>query len=125
MASKRHPMHSLCSYLGCFPPAVPRRLIRSLVPEGGLFVDPFVGSGTSLVEGLLAGRRAVGIDLNPLAVAVAEAKIQDVTLEDVTARLLTLAAGFRGVADTEHVPEGLWIVFHPRTLTQLAYLRES
>ena len=88
-----------------------------------MFVDPFVGSGTSLVEGLLAGRRAVGIDLNPLAVAVAEAKIQDVTLEDVTARLLTLAAGFRGVADTEHVPEGLWTIFHPRTLTQLAYLQ--
>jgi hypothetical protein len=125
MSPKRHPMHSLCSYLGCFPPSVPRRLIRALVPEGGLFVDPFVGSGTALVEGLLERRRVVGIDLNPLAVAVAEAKIQPVTLEDVTERLLVLAARFRGVADTDHVPDGLRTIFHPRTLTQLVYLRES
>ncbi|HYO59834.1 DNA methyltransferase [Archangium sp.] len=115
----------MCSYLGCFPPAVPRRLIQKLVPEGGLFVDPFCGSGTSLVEGLLEGRRSVGIDLNPLAVALASAKIQQVTLDDVTDRLIALATGYRGVADTEHVPDGLRIIFHPRTLTQLAYLRES
>lgn len=125
MPAKRHPLHSLCSYLGCFPPSVPRRLIRTLVPEGGLFVDPFVGSGTALVEGLLEQRRVVGIDLNPLAVALAEAKIQQVTLEDVTERLLVLAAGFRGVADTDHVPDGLRTIFHPRTLTQLVYLREA
>ncbi len=125
MATKRHPLHSLCSYLGCFPPAVPRHLIRSLVPEGGLFVDPFVGSGTSLVEGTLERRRVVGIDLNPLAVALAQAKIQQVTLEDVTERLLVLAAGFRGVADTDHVPHGLRTIFHPRTLTQLVYLRDA
>jgi hypothetical protein len=123
MSTKRHPLHSLCSYLGCFPPPVPRRLIRSLVPERGLFIDPFVGSGTSLVEGLLLRRRVVGIDLNPLAVALSDAKIQQVTLDDVTERLYALAGGFRGVADTEHVPDGLRTVFHPRTLTQLAYLR--
>lgn len=123
--AKRHPLHSLCSYLGCFPPQVPRRLIQSLVPEGGLFVDPFVGSGTSLVEGLLGQRRAVGIDMNPLAVAIAEAKIQPVSIEDVTERVYQLAAGFRGVADTDNTPNGLRTVFHPRTLTQLAYLRDA
>src|SRR5882762_106077 len=125
MPQKRHPLHSMCSYLGCFPPAVPRRLIAQLVPEAGTFVDPFVGSGTSLVEGVLAGRRSIGIDLNPLAAAIAEAKIQQVTLDDVTDRLLTLAARFRGVADTDHVPDGLRTIFHPRTLTQLAYLRDE
>lgn len=125
MGQKRHPLHSLCSYLGCFPPTVPRRLIRTLVPEGGTVVDPFCGAGTSLVEGLLEGRRVVGIDLNPLAVALADAKIQQVTLEDVTDRVVALAAGFRGSADTEHVPEGLRTIFHPRTLTQLVYLRDA
>ena len=77
------------------------------------------------MEGLLEQRRVVGIDLNPLAVALAEAKIQQVTLGDVTQRLLALAAGFRGVADTDHVPDGLRTIFHPRTLTQLVYLREA
>jgi tRNA G10 N-methylase Trm11 len=42
--------------------------------EGGqLLLDPFCGSGTSLVEARLAGLAAVGIDLNPFAVLLARA----------------------------------------------------
>jgi SAM-dependent methyltransferase len=37
-------------------------------------LDPFCGSGTALVEARVEGFRAVGVDLNPLAVLVARAK---------------------------------------------------
>ncbi len=37
-------------------------------------MDPFVGGGTALVEGMLLGRRAVGIDINPIACLISRVK---------------------------------------------------
>jgi hypothetical protein len=121
----RHPLHSMCSYLGCFPPSVPRNLIEELVPRNGVVLDPFCGSGTTLVEAISLKRRAVGIDLNPLASAIAAAKIQPITLVDVLDRINELASGYRARSDLDLTPEAIRIIYHPRTLSQLVYLRES
>jgi hypothetical protein len=45
-----------------------------LTKPGDLVLDPFMGGGTTLVEALSHGRKAVGIDVNQLAVFVARAK---------------------------------------------------
>lgn len=69
-----HPFHS---YPARLHPATARGLAEFLagrVPRDSLMVDPFCGSGTTLVEARAAGLRAVGTDLNPLAVLVARAK---------------------------------------------------
>lgn len=71
--SLTHPFHS---YPARLHPATARVLIE-LVGDGAgdaPIVDPFCGSGTSLVEARAAGLRAIGSDLNPLAVLVARAK---------------------------------------------------
>jgi hypothetical protein len=65
----------------------------------------------------------VGVDLNPLAVAISEAKIQRVELHDVLYRLSELAASFDGIQPLDEVPDALKVIYHPRTLTQLCYLR--
>jgi site-specific DNA-methyltransferase (adenine-specific) len=125
MADERHPFHSLCSYLGCFPPQVPRRVIEELAPRNGIVLDPFCGSGTTLVEALNMKRRAIGIDLNPLAVALSQAKIQSVSLSNVIDRIDELALGYRVRSDVDLAPDKVKIIFHPRTLAQLLYLREA
>lgn len=72
--SARHPVHSLHPYPAKFVPALPRQVIDLLSDPADLVLDPFCGSGTALVEALLAGRRAIGSDLNPVAVVSSRAK---------------------------------------------------
>ncbi|HEU4727955.1 MAG TPA: hypothetical protein VFT22_08710 [Kofleriaceae bacterium] len=71
--SLTHPFHG---YPARLHPATARVLVELIGPGAGdaPIVDPFCGSGTALVEARAAGRPAIGVDLNPLAVLVARAK---------------------------------------------------
>lgn len=121
---KRHPLHSLCSYLGSFPPRVARRLIEEWVPANYTVLDPFCGSGTTLLEAALGGRASIGIDKNPLAAAISAAKVKSVELDDVIFRIQELAGDFTRSTDIQHVPDAVRLIFHDRTLQQLLYLQQ-
>lgn len=54
-------------------PAV-RCLIDNYSKPGSVILDPFCGSGTLLVEALVAGRSAIGLDVDPVAVFISKAK---------------------------------------------------
>lgn len=71
---KRSLTHSLHPYPAKFIPQIPRVLIKEYARSGGIVCDPMCGSGTALVEAGAAGHRAVGMDLNPIAVLAAQAK---------------------------------------------------
>jgi hypothetical protein len=77
-ATRAH-VHGFHSYAARMHPLTARRLIDRLSRPGDLVVDPFAGSGTVLVEARLLGRRAVGSDLNPLAVLLARLKTRGTT----------------------------------------------
>jgi hypothetical protein len=71
--SLTHPVHT---YPARMHPATARHLVEIVMgnaPRGPL-LDPFCGSGTTLVEARAAGIPAIGNDLNPLAVMLARAK---------------------------------------------------
>lgn len=48
------------------PLALMRHLVTLACPRGGLVLDPFAGSGTTLQAALAEGRRAVGVEADPL-----------------------------------------------------------
>jgi len=70
--------HGFHSYPARMHPQIARRVLESdvLADRRGVVLDPFCGSGTVLVEALAAGRPCVGVDLNPVAVRVAQVKTQ-------------------------------------------------
>lgn len=74
--STRYATHGLHEYKGKFNPQLVRGLLNAYTDSAqGTILDPFCGSGTSLVESAISGRKAIGFDMNPLAVFVANAKI--------------------------------------------------
>jgi DNA modification methylase len=58
------------------PLALLTLLIEACCPPGGMVLDPFCGSGTTLVAARELGRRAIGIDENPAAVLLAEQRLR-------------------------------------------------
>ncbi len=59
-----------------YPVALADRLIRLLSFSGDVILDPFIGSGTTAVAAILAGRRYVGYDTNPEYIALAQERIE-------------------------------------------------
>lgn len=120
-----HPLQSLSSYLGGFPPKLPRFIMEKYVPARTTVLDPFCGAGTTLVEAKLGGRPTVGVDKNPLAVALSRAKLASVDLDQVYARLDELAHDFPGEVALDPDSDNIRIIFHPRTLAHLCFLRDA
>jgi site-specific DNA-methyltransferase (cytosine-N4-specific) len=74
-ADTRTHTHGIHSYPAKFIPQIPRELISKLHPgDNSLVLDPFCGSGTTLVEASLARVDAIGIDLSPIAALIAKVK---------------------------------------------------
>jgi DNA modification methylase len=66
--------HGYHKYPAKFIPQLTARFIKENSLIGDLVCDPFMGSGTTLVEALVNGRRAYGTDINPVAVLISKAK---------------------------------------------------
>lgn len=68
--------HGFHKYPAKFIPQIPGWAIKRYLGEkmGKLVLDPFSGSGTTLVEAALSGNASVGIDIDPLSVLIAKVK---------------------------------------------------
>jgi DNA modification methylase len=129
-ADRTH-VHGFHTYPARLHPVTAARLVQALCAGGATVLDPFCGSGTVLVEAMIAGRRAVGTDLNPLAVQLASLKTA--LLEPGAREALVVAA--RAVAEladgrrktragaTRRYPPADVDLFAPHVLLELDSLR--
>lgn len=144
-------IHNFCWYPSRFIPIIPSHLIQSLSHKNDVVLDPYCGSGTTLLESIKLGRNAIGIDLNPIAAFIANTKVsvlqhKSINIEELNYVLseldkvnhlidhndeLSLFSG-KSVTSLDTVDVNLipnfsdnsqW--YHPLTLRMLAYIFTS
>jgi DNA modification methylase len=129
-AARSH-VHGFHAYPARMHPITARRLVEAFSHPGERVLDPFCGSGTVLVEARLAGREAVGVDANPLAVRLARLKGRGTTPEE-RERLIVAAKEVAAFADARRTaksgathrygPEDV-ALFQPHVLLEMDGLR--
>jgi DNA modification methylase len=65
------------AHFAVMPPDLVEPCIKAGCPEGGTVLDPFAGSGTTLAVAAELGRNAIGCELNPDYIELAERRILD------------------------------------------------
>ncbi|KRC36591.1 MULTISPECIES: DNA methyltransferase [unclassified Lysobacter] len=70
-----HPIESIHPYPAKFIADIPYALMSTLpLAKGSVVLDPFSGSGTTLLSAQRLGMRSIGIDVNPIACMIARVK---------------------------------------------------
>lgn len=67
-------VHNFHPYAAKFIPQLPRYLIEKFTKPSEVVLDPFCGSGTTIVEAILLGRNGIGVELNYIGVLVSKVK---------------------------------------------------
>jgi hypothetical protein len=111
-----------------FPESFAEQWIGRLTVPGDTVLDPFCGRGTAPFQALLMNRRAVGIDINPVAYCVTRAKTNAPSLHLALDRLGELEESFAArplLSAARQLPEFFSVAFQRRTLMCLLHLRNS
>jgi DNA modification methylase len=62
------------------PVALMRWLVRLVTPPSGVVLDPFAGTGTTLLAARMEGRRAIGIEREEDYAAIAAHRLRQLSL---------------------------------------------
>ncbi len=84
-AETRLPGHDIHPYPAKFIPQIPAGLIARLSSRGETVLDPFGGSGTTALEAVRLGRKAISVDANPLSALIGRVKTARLDLESTKA----------------------------------------
>jgi len=66
--------HGYYTYPAKFIPQLASRLINENSKDGDIVIDPFMGSGTTIVEAIINNRIGIGTDINEIAYLLAKVK---------------------------------------------------
>lgn len=128
--SERDFVHGFCTYPAMMVPKMQREMLEVCLKEMSKkrlqLLDPFAGSGTMLVEGMLKGLDVTGIDINPLAVLLCKVKttIIDIgVLETAEKSLICRISSLDGVL--QHSFAGIDKWFTQKAILELSRIRKA
>ncbi len=105
-------------YWGNFIPQIPNQLLRRFTKAGDWVLDPFMGSGTTLIESRRLGRNALGVELQAEIAQKTRERLHKEGQNGLGCRLETLVADctaldYEEVLKTYGIPNFQLAVLHP------------
>lgn len=106
----------LGDYHGNFVPQIPHQLFMRYTKIGDWILDPFMGSGTSLIEAQRMERNAVGIDLQQKIIDKAEERIS--AEKNPKSKIFTFCGdsskiSMQNILDFVGIKKLQFVIFHP------------
>ncbi len=83
-------VHRLHPYLGKFIPQLVEVFLKKFFKPGQMILDPFLGSGTTLIEANLLNMPSVGIELSEFSFLIAKVKTQKYDIELLEKEILDI-----------------------------------
>ncbi len=128
--------HGFHTYPAMMIPQVARRLIQMYGKDKEVLLDPFMGSGTALLEAKLHKnfKKAYGIDINPLALLISKVKTTPISQETLKEEYLQLisrcnadkkAVNFREKEIKKPNFFNIEFWFKPQIITDLAIIKQN
>ena len=101
LQSKPHSaVYRMHRYFARRPHSVFAELIDHYSDKDDVILDPFCGGGVTLVEAVLRGRRAIGVDINPLATFVTRMELEHIDLDALQESHSRVIGEFRQLNDS-------------------------
>ncbi len=101
-------VHRLHPYLGKFIPQLVEVFLRKYFSPGQTVFDPFVGSGTTLVQANELGIHSIGYDISAFNVLLARAKTKRYDLKKVRAEILDILNKVSQMVHSQSHQPTLW-----------------
>jgi DNA methylase len=119
-------VHSLHPYLGKFVPQLVEVFLTRYFSPGSCIYDPFVGSGTTLIESNVFGAHAVGCDISAFNCLLSRVKTARYSLAELELALRGALEEARrnGAGERSRASEWLSRWYAPRALAELLAYRE-
>src|SRR3972149_6747281 len=76
--------HGYYTYPAKFIPQLAARLIKKYSKENDIVIDPFMGSGTTVVEAIVNNRMVIGTDINNIAYLLAKVQTTPIKTEELS-----------------------------------------
>lgn len=120
-------VHSLHPYLGKFVPQLVEVFLRRYFAAGDCIYDPFVGSGTTLVEANAFGAESIGSDISAFNCLLTRVKTSQYSLGELELSLRGALERTRRIASTEVGESSPWLLewFAPQALAELLAYRAA
>lgn len=114
-------VHGIFPYRGKISAIDAQQVIHQL-PQKGILLDPFCGSGTIVYEAQRWGLTAIGVDNNPIAYTLSRAKTQPIDVAKTIAHSREIIRKAKNLARFEGMNDWPRKFFHPTTAEEIMRL---